>query len=286
MAGRYSGNGNGNIDVYLKGHAGDHCSNHRIGRKSQSMDSPSLTISLAVQRDVIKEIGNNRQFRGRGLLARFLYCNCKHQAGYRKRQNETIPETLMQEYRKHILELMEIPLNLHELKLSPDAQVVWDEFYNDIESDMQAGKQMASIKDWGSKLSGAIARIAGLLHFAEYGQQAINKPISVNIVNASAAIGVYYREHAFATFGLMNEDTQIESAKKIREYLILHKPDSFKGRDVLRHKNALNKMDDIKEGLKLLVERNYIREVPTKSLTGQGRPEAIVYEVNPRIKTL
>ncbi len=218
MAGRYNTSGNGNFDVYLKGHAGDHCSNHRIGRKSQSMDSPSLTISLTVQRDVIKEIGNNKQFRGRGLLARFLYCNCMHQAGYRKRQNDTIPEALMQEYRNHILELMEIPLSLHELKLSSDAQDVWDAFYNYIETDMQVGKQMASIKDWGSKLPGAVARIAGLLHCAEYGQQATEKPISVNIVNASATIGAYYRENAFATFGLMREDPQIESAKKVLEY--------------------------------------------------------------------
>ena len=56
MAGRYNSNSNGNIDVYLKGHAGDPCSNHRIGRKSQSMDAPCLTMSLAVQRDIIKEV--------------------------------------------------------------------------------------------------------------------------------------------------------------------------------------------------------------------------------------
>ena len=73
MAGRYNSNGNGNIDVYLKGHAGDPCSTHRISRESQSMDSPCLTMCLAVQRNIIKDIGNNQQFKGRGLLARFLY---------------------------------------------------------------------------------------------------------------------------------------------------------------------------------------------------------------------
>lgn len=286
MAGRYNASGNGNFDIYLKGHAGDHCSNHRIGRKSQSMDSPSLTMCLTVQRDVIKEIGSNRQFRGRGLLARFLYCNCVHKAGHRKRQKETIPETLIKAYRKHIIKLMAIPLSLHELKLSSDAQTVWDEFYNDIETDMQAGKQMASIKDWGSKLPGAVARIAGLLHIAEYGLQAMNKPISVGIVGASVAIGAYYREHAFATFGLMKEHPEIESAKKILDYLIVHKPDSFKGRDVLRNKNAFKTMKEITPGLEVLVERNYIRVVETESPTGYGRPEATFYEVNPIINTL
>jgi hypothetical protein len=208
-----------------------------------------------------------------------------HKAGYRKRQIETMPEFLMHEYRDHILELMEIPLSLQNLKLTPDAQAEWDEFYNDIEADMQLGKQMTSIKDWGSKLPGVVARISGLLHYAEHGQQAQEKPISVGIVGASAAIGAYYREHALATFGLMRENPEIESAKKILDYLIVHKPDSFKGRDVLRNKNAFKTMGEITPGLKLLVERNHIRE-KGKSTSVNGRPEATIYEVNPKVKTL
>ncbi len=285
MAGRYNGNGKGNIDVYLKGHAGDPCSNHRIGRRSQSMNSPSLTICLAVQRDIIREIGVNRQFRGRGLLARFLYSNCTHKAGYRRRQKEAITSVLKQEYREHILELMRMPLNLHNLELSPEVQNAWDEFYNNIETEMQAGGQMASIKDWGSKLPGAVARIAGLLHFAEHGQQAKDKTISVDIVNASMVLGVYYKKHALATFGFMGEDSGIESAKKILEYLIHHKPDSFKGRDILRNKNYFNNMRGIFPGLILLMERNYIREAKMNT-TGIGRPESTIYEVNPRVKKL
>lgn len=282
MAGRYNER-QSNFDIYLKGYSGDPWSTHRIGRKSQSMNSPSLTICLAVQRDVIKEIGSNKQFRGRGLLARFLYCNCKAKVGYRKRQNETIPETLIQGYKNHIFELMDIPLTLQELRLTPDAQATWDEFYDHVEGDMKPGKQMAILTDWGSKLSGTVARIAGLLHFAEHGQQARNKPISVNIVNASVAIGTYYREHALTVFGLMQEDSQIEAAKKILEYLILHKPDRFKGRDVLRHKNAFKAMSDVTPGLQILVERNYIREAEIKLRTGFGRPESTTYETNPKI---
>ncbi|GAX60551.1 hypothetical protein SCALIN_C13_0063 [Candidatus Scalindua japonica] len=278
MAGRYNTNGNGNIDVYLKGHAGDPCSNHRIGRKSQSMRSPALTICLAVQQDIIKEIGRNKQFKGRGLIGRILYCYCQHRAGYRKRQKETISEELKQEYREHIISLMSVPLSLHNLELSSEAHVAWDEFHDDIEAEMKPGKQMSAMKDWGSKLPGAVARIAGLLHYAEKGQQATNNPISVNVVNGSAVIGAYYREHALATFGLMNESPEIESAKRILEYLIHHKPYTFTGRDVLRHKYALKTMGEVTPGLKLLIERSYIKEIEgTRTAT---------FEVNPIIKTL
>jgi hydrogenase maturation factor/phage gp36-like protein len=281
MAGRYNSNGNGNIDVYLKGHAGDPCSNHRISRKSQSMDSPCLTISLAVQRDIIKEIGSNRQFRGRGLLGRFLYSNCRHQAGYRRRQKETIPDDVVHEYKEHIRHLMELPLDTVELNLSQDAQVAWNTFYDDVESFMQAGGRLCELKDWGSKLPGAVARISGLLHYAEHGQKGANKAINVGVVDASVAIGRYFLEHALASFGYMKEEPQIESAKKILEYLKHHKPERFKGRDILRNKNAFKKMEEIASGLKLLVERNYIRE-KERNTNRHGRPEATTYEVNPK----
>ena len=281
MAGRYNTNGNGNIDVYLKGHAGDPCSNHRISRKSQSMDSPCLTISLAVQRTIIKEIGNNKQFRGRGLLARFLYSNCKHQAGYRGRQKEAIPNAIIHKYKEHIRRLMELPLETVELNLSSGAQAAWDKFYDDVESFMQAGGILYELKDWGSKLPGTVARMAGLLHYAEHGQKGANKAINVGVVDASIAIGRYFLEHALASFGYMKEEPQIESAKKILEYLKHHKPERFKGRDILRNKNAFKKMEEIASGLKLLVERNYIRE-KERNTNRHGRPEATTYEVNPK----
>ena len=56
---------------------------------------------------------------------------------------------------------------------------------------------------------------------------------------------------------------------------MLHKPDRFAGRDVLRHKNALTTMGEVKPGITLLIERNYIRE-----------PEPAIFEVNPIIKML
>lgn len=285
MAGRYNEKG-GNFDIYLKGHAGDPFSMHRIGREAKHMLAPALTMCLTVQHDVINEIGSNRQFRGRGLLARFLYSHCKTQVGYRKRQNMAIPDVLITRYNTHIQTLADTPLNLQTLTLTPEAQVIWDEFYNDIEIDMQPGKPLEMIKDWGSKLPGAVARIAGLLHFAEYGSKAGEKVISAGIVGASCVIGAYYREHAIATFELMQEDPRIESAKRILEFISHHRPEIFKGRDVLRYKNALKTMDDVNPGLKILIEMGYIREVKPVMSIGIGRPEAPSFEVNPKINIL
>jgi len=82
IAGLYHERGE-NFDIYLKGHAGDPWSSHRVGREQKHMKCPALTMCLAVQHDVIKEIGGHRSFRGRGLTARFLYSICRSQIGLR-----------------------------------------------------------------------------------------------------------------------------------------------------------------------------------------------------------
>jgi hypothetical protein len=283
MAGRYNERG-GNFDIYLKAHPGDSWSSHRIGRKQETMLNPALTMCLTVQPDVIQEIGRNSHFRGRGLLARFLYSLCHSKAGTRKRQNKSVSPLLIQQYSNFIKSLMDIPLQSIKLSLTPDAAGCWDQFHDDIEAELIPGRSLETLKDWGSKLPGAVARIAGLLHFAQYGANAVNMPISVNIVSASCAIGLYYKEHALAAFGVMQEDPRIEAAKKILSYIYRHKPETFKGRDVLRHSN-LKSMDDVKKGLNVLIERAYIRDISSHHM-GKGRPQAIEYEINEKIYLL
>lgn len=280
LAGRYNDKGI-NIDLFLKSHSGDPYSCYRVGRDAQTMQNPCLTICLTIQPDVIREVGNNNHFRGRGLLARFLYTHCKTQAGQRQRQVKAIPESLLNEYQRQIHSLLNIPSTTNILKLSSEGQAIWDSFYNDVESEMRTGGSLEYLKDWGSKLPGAVARIAGLLHLAEYGTEAVNKNISVNIVSGSCTIGGYFKEHASAVFGLMEADSRLETAKKILDYIKRHKPASFKGRDVLRHTN-LKTSDDVLEGLKILCERGFIKE-DTLVYSGQGRPEAKGYKINPKV---
>ena len=69
----------GNFDLYLKAHAGDPYSCHRIGRESITMNNPRLTMGLAVQPDVLDEIGKNQHFRGRGCFdgSYFLFVKVK-----------------------------------------------------------------------------------------------------------------------------------------------------------------------------------------------------------------
>jgi hypothetical protein len=249
------------------------------------MEAPALTLCLAVQSEVIEEAGKNHHFRGKGLLARFLYARCKSQIGYRKRQTIRIPPALIQTYKNHVFSLMDMPFFDTNLRLSTDGQSVWDELYNDVEREMRPGESLEYLPDWGSKLPGEVARIAGLLHFAEHGPKAVGLPISVNIVGASAVIGAYFKEHAIAVFQLMQEDTRLKLARQILQYIGRIRPETFRERDVLRH-TCIPTNEDVKQGLKVLADRRYIREEVTRAEMNRpepGRPSSKTYRVNPRI---
>jgi putative DNA primase/helicase len=73
MAGCYAQGGGPNLGVYLTGHAGDPLRVDRKGRPPEHVDRPVLTVGLAVQPEVLRQIADRPGFRGRGLLARFLW---------------------------------------------------------------------------------------------------------------------------------------------------------------------------------------------------------------------
>ena len=62
-----------NIDTFLKAHCGDSIRVDRKGRPAEFIDNPCLTTVLFIQPDVLRGVVGNETFRGRGLVARFLY---------------------------------------------------------------------------------------------------------------------------------------------------------------------------------------------------------------------
>ena len=282
MAGRYS-EGRGNFDLYLQAYSHDPVSVHRINRQSIRLNSPSLTMCLGVQPAVIDDIGRHRVFRGRGLLGRFLYAYCRPQAGHRSRRDCPISEEITERYNNHISNLIAAKIDEPVmLSLSPEAHEVWNDFYRYAETQMLPGGRLCDLIDWGNKLPGAVARIAGLFHYVNFGLKADDNPISVNFVSDSCKIGRYFMEHAKTVLTIMQEPEEMKSAKKILEYIKRMRPGSFKGRDVLRH-TSMTSMKEVAPGLDLLCERMFIRICAQQTTGVPGRPAATTYEVNPHV---
>ena len=134
LAGIYTKNVN--IDVFLKAHSGDDIRVDRIGRSSESIFHPALTVLLAVQPSVLSGMMSNGVFRGRGLTARFMYCMPQSKVGDRKYRTQPIPDEVSRCYEVLIRNLLqeETPKTPELIRLSPEADKLLEEFACAVES--------------------------------------------------------------------------------------------------------------------------------------------------------
>ena len=220
IAGRYSGTPN--LEVFLKGHAGDLLVVDRQGRDREYVEQPALTLGLAVQPDVLTAIAGKPGFRGRGLLARILYAIPESTVGRRKIGTPPVPEPVATAYATTMRALV---LTLADwtdpavLTLTPDANDAVLHLEELIEPRMHADRgDLAPIVDWASKYTGAIIRLAGLLHLAAH-RDALTRPITADTIEAAARLGHYFLGHALAAFDLMGADPLIDNARHVLDWI-------------------------------------------------------------------
>ena len=179
-------------------------------------------------------------FRGRGLLARFWYVLPLSPLGYRKLESKPIPQLVRAAYSRGLRALLEMlpatdgdgrPVP-YVFEYSEDGFREWHEFSLMVEREMREEGKIAHITDWASKLPGAAARIAGLLHCVEYaGTSPFPNEISLQIIKRALDIAAVLSEHALAAFGIMGADPAIEGAKKVWRWAKRTRSESFTARD-------------------------------------------------------
>ena len=166
MAGRYSNKSN--IDVWLKGHCGDAIYVDRMTREAECIMHPALSAILSIQPSVLDEIMSNTTMTGRGLIARFLYASPPSRIGSRVFRTQPIPPEVTAAYRSLIFRLMALPIDgdAQTVHLSEKAFDLMADYFQEHEKFLVGEGQ--AISDWASKYIGAVLRIAGLLHCADW----------------------------------------------------------------------------------------------------------------------
>jgi replicative DNA helicase len=283
LAGRYSGAPN--LEVFLKGHAGDLLAVDRKGRDREYVAHPALTLGLAVQPDVLTDIATMPGFRSRGLLARILYSLPASTVGRRKIGAPPTPEPIATAYATNLRALV---LTLADwtdpavLPLTPDANDAVLHLEESLEPRLHPDHgDLAPIVDWASKHTGASIRVAGLLHLATH-RDAVARRIGPDTIHAAARIGHYYLGHALATFDLMGTDPLIDHARTALDWIA--RRDTFTRRELFSavSRGRFRKVTELDPVLDLLDQHGYIRirEVPARA--GAGRPPSPTFEVHPR----
>lgn len=287
IAGRYSGTPN--MEVFLKGHAGDLLRVNRQGRR-EYVEHPALTMGLAVQPAVLEDIARVKGFEDRGLLARFLYSLPKSLVGYRKILTDPVPPGVAETYAERLGALV---LTLADwtdpavLPLSPDAHGVLVERQERTEASMRERGALAGAHSWGGKLDGATVRLSGLLHLAEHPDHGWTRPIGADTMRGAVQIGEYFTQHALAVFDLMGADPARERARTVLHRLRHTGQTSVSKRDLFTAlpRAAFATTADLDPALALLEDHGWIRLEQAPARRGRGRPPSPRYETHPRLHT-
>ena len=278
---------NVNIDVMLKGHSGDSIRVDRIGRNSESIMNPALTVLLMVQLSVLSGLMQNGTFRGRGLTARFMYCMPKSIVGKRKYRTDPIPSAVADDYYALINELLdEEEKDEPELiTLSAEADRLLESYSNEVESKLKT--DYADFADWAGKLVGAVLRIAGLLCRASalrlgvFGDDYAPLVVDEATMNNAIKIGRYFTEHTSAAFSLMGADMLVKQSEYVLDTICKNGLVEFSRRDIMRLCRTFKTADSIQLVLNHLIDYGYLAVKSNDVATIKGRPTGQVYLVNP-----
>ncbi len=286
MAGLYSKSGIPQFGVYLMGHSGDDLVTDRVSRKSVRVVRPALTCAYAIQPAVVEGLADQTAFRGRGLLARFLYAFPQSWIGRREIAPEPVPEATREAYRQTVRALAESFQNIQNdsepfvLRLSSDATALLYQWETEIEEMLDDGGPMEIMRDWGAKLAGAALRLAAVLHCVEHNPEL---PIDRATIMAAVEIARYLIPHAEAVMSLMQaqEDSGDNDARYVLRWIERHDKRQFKKSESQQHgKRRFPRAVDIDAALGELARRGYIRQVSAEQ-PQIGRPPSPRYEVNP-----
>ncbi|MEQ9406203.1 MAG: YfjI family protein [Fuerstiella sp.] len=292
MAGRYS-RGVSNLDVYLQSHAGSPVRVDRGSRPSIDLEKPCLSIVVSPQPSVLEDIGQRKDFVGRGLLARFLFAVPQSKLGFRSHQPQPIPRDVSERWSRAVQGMLAIDQRTnkfgkpapHKLYLSPDAYRLWKSEQLSMEYDMRPGNTWFSQTAWASKYPGAVLRIAGVLHVAlcvDQKRDAAAENVPGDTMNAAVRLGQKIKGHTLKTFGAMalNEDQRF--ARKVLEWIKRDDVERFTGREAAIHCNSAGSSKELEGSLLLLAERGWIRQAPKQKPEGGGRPSQ-PWDVHPQI---
>lgn len=281
LAGLYSKSGIPQFVVYLKGHSGDDLITDRVSRTNVCVERPALTCAYAIQPAVIGGVAKNPAFRGRGLLARFLYAAPVSWIGRREIAPTPVSDELREAYHRVVRSLATAKGEC-VLELATDASALLQEWEAEIEMLLSDGGQMETIRDWGAKLAGATVRLAAVLHCIE--QHGPVGPIGRPALAVAINIARFLIPHADAVLNMMEATgASGADAQYVLRWIERQSRREFTKRDAQQHgKRRFPKADDIDPALAELAQRGYIRLRPVAG-TGPGRPPSPIYEVNPAV---
>lgn len=175
----------------------------------------------------------------------------------------------------------------HVVRVGSEALTQLDHFRSHVEMELRESGELAMLRDWGSKLPGAVCRIAGIFHGLIHAasREPSKTRIDAETMLCAIAIGEYAIPHARAAFFEMGADLAVGLARRLLGWLVEKKLRKFSRRDAFNAlRGGIERVEQIDRPLQLLVDHAYIRgtDQPTER-RGPGRKPSPTYDVNPYV---
>jgi hypothetical protein len=284
LAGRYTDAPN--IELWLKCHSGDPHIVDRVRRPPIILESPLLVVGITCQPSVIRGLASKPTFRGRGLLARYLYALPRTSVGSRKVDAAQVPPAVREAYHAAVIKLLDAHKSGSTGRLLLTLDDVADrqraDYQGRLEPRLGPDGDLATLADWAGKLTGTVCRIAGVLHITDNAFDLERMPAEIPLTTfvRAEAIGDYYLQHACAAFVSMGLDEATDLAREIWAWARRRGLREFTARDAQRAKRRT--AEEVGPALAILVDRHLVRELPLPTRTKAGRPPSQGYLLNPR----
>lgn len=285
LGGLYSGGGGASLEVFLKGHAGSALKVHRANR-SVFVDRPAVSMSLMVQPDLMADLAGSNQFRASGLMARFLWAVPVTNVGKRNVYDRyRIPNEVREAYNAAVLAMLEgyppeqgaldKPVTL---RLDDCAEELWLDFAQEVEDQQGEGGPLDSIRDWTSKLPGAVARVAALLELAAGGLA--RDTVGMEAMHQAITLARLLIPHTKAAFNLLGADALEADAIAVLKWVRGNGLEEFTQREAQKGMEArFRSVDKLKRAIDKLRDLDCVR-VTKRRNQGSIRP-SVVIQVNP-----
>ncbi len=233
-----------------------------------------LAFHLMIQPILAGRLLGNAEAQGQGFLSRLLVSQPESLAGTRLVVVDAPPNieaiNQLQAYKERLSRVIRATLPVEPgtnilqprcLTMSRQAQLMWWEFYNSIESRLGADGDLQSVKGFVGKLPEMAARIAANLLAFERGMSA--EELDAETLARGIAIAQFYLSEALRLFGAQTVEQIYVDARLVSQWIKDKWPENLISVSAISSKGpsfVRNRSDYIRDIIALLVRHNHLSE--------------------------
>jgi hypothetical protein len=295
LIGRYDATGSANLHLVCHAYMGEATRIDRRNNDPEQLDRPLLAITLTVQPHVLRGLIEHKTARDQGLVGRFAYALPETRLGRRRIDAPGTPTALHGVWEATVRRVIKAnplteqtqtssvssvstpELEISSISLSLSAKKLLDGLRLEQEPRLAQDGDLRPAAHWIARHPGRVARIAGLLHLAQY---PIGSPIGEATMRDALRLGEYFLAHGMAALTAPDELT-----RRALLWLRRRGESSVTQRDL--HRGPLDGRGSAEKANELaqtLVAVGALRKLEDEGPPRPGRPPSPGYAVNPSLR--